>query len=127
MAYIRGAIAEVRVGMVSEDIKNLPAPFAEALNTFIKRARTRYDNDFITAGVELLISVVAERKDSGAWVKRPNALAAALELFVSELMDYKRPPLKKDLVKIYGISLRTLNKYYKIMFEDPGAGDHDAD
>jgi len=127
VAYIRGAIAEVRVGMVSEDIKNLPAPFAEALNTFIKRARTRYDNDFITAGVELLISVVAERKDSGAWVKRPNALAAALELFVSELMDYKRPPLKKDLVKIYGISLRTLNKYYKIMFEDPGAGDHDAD
>ena len=56
-----------------------------------------------------------------------SALAAALELFVSELMDYKRPPLKKDLVKIYGISQSTLNKYYKKMFEDPGTGDHDAD
>ena len=92
-----------------------------------QKARTRYDNDFITAGVELLISLVAERKDSGAWVQRPSALAAALERFVSELMDYKHPPLKKDLIKIYGVSLRTLNKYYKIFFEDPGVGDRDVD
>jgi tetratricopeptide (TPR) repeat protein len=127
VAYIKGAIAEVRVGTVSEDIKGLPAPFAEALNTFIKNAKTRYDDDFVSTGVELLVSIVSERNDSGAWVARPSALAAALELCVSELMDYKRPPLKKELVKIYGVSLITLNKYYRILFEDPDTGENDAD
>jgi hypothetical protein len=77
--------------------------------------------------VELLVSVVSERNDGGAWVARPAALAAALELGVSELMDYKRPPLKKELVALYGVSLITLNKYYRILFEGPDAGDRDAD
>ncbi len=127
VAYIKGAIAEVRVGTVSDDIKDLPKPYAEALNIFIKSVRTRYEDDFVSTGVDLLVSIVSERKDSGAWVARPEALAAALELGVSELMDYKRLPLKKELVKLYGISLITLNKYYRILFEDPDAGDHNAD
>jgi hypothetical protein len=127
VAYIKGAIAEVRVGTVSDDIKGLSKPYAEALNIFIRNARTRYDDDFISTGVELLVSIVSERNDNGAWVARPEALAAALELGVSELTDYKRPPLKKELVKLYGVSLITLNKYYRILFEDPDAGDHNAD
>ncbi len=127
VAYIKGAIAEVRVGTVSEDIKDLPKPYAEALNIFIKSVRTRYGDEFVTSGVELLVSIVGERNDGGAWVARPEALAAALELGVSELMDYKRPPLKKELVNMYGISLITLNKYYRIIFEDPHAGGFHAD
>ena len=37
VAYIKGAIAEVRVGSVSEDLKSLPEPYAEALDAFIRR------------------------------------------------------------------------------------------
>lgn len=127
VAYIKGAIAEVRVGTVSDDIKDLPGPYAAALNIFIKSVRERYDDDFLSTGVELLVSIAGERNDRGAWIARPEALAAALELGVSELMDYKRPPLKKELVRIYGVSLITLNKYYRIIFEDPETGDHNAD
>lgn len=127
VAYIKGAIAEVRVGSVSDDIKDLPAPYAAALNVFIKNVRTLYDDEFLSTGVELLVSIAGERNDGGKWIARPEALAAALELGVSELTDYKRPPLKKDLVKRYGISLITLNKYYRIIFEEPEMDGPDAD
>ncbi len=127
VAYIKGAIAEVRVGTVSDDMKDLPAPYAAALNIFIKSVRLRYNDDFLSTGVELLVSIAGERNDGGTWVARPEALAAALELGVSELMDYKRPPLKKELIKTYGISLITLNKYYRIIFEEPEMGDPNAD
>ena len=120
VAYIKGAIAEVRVGTVSEDIKKLPEPYAKALGFFIKNARERYDDSFVSSGVELLVSIVTESKDDGAWIVKPQALAAALELCISELMDDVAVPLKKELTQLYGISLTTLNKYYSKLFEDYG-------
>jgi len=127
VAYIRGAIAEVRVGAVSEDIKSLPAPFAEVLSSFIKQASSRYDDNFVSAGVDLLVSIVKARSDDGKWVRKPEGMAAALELFISELMDNVNLPLKKDLVRIYGVSLATINRYYDKLYEDIPGGDRRFD
>lgn len=120
VAYIKGSIAEVRVGTVSEDVKNLPQPYAQALAVFLKKVRDRYEDNFLSSGVELLVTIAKERDDNGSWVVKPQALAAALELCVSELMEDVRPPLKKELQRVYEISPTTLNKYYNMLFEDTG-------
>lgn len=120
VAYIKGSIAEVRVGTISEDIKTLPEPYAQALAIFIKKVRDRYEDSFLSSGLELLVTIAKERNDNGAWIAKPQALAAALELCVSELMEEKRPPLKKELQQLYEISPATLNKYYNMLFEDAG-------
>lgn len=120
VAYIKGSIAEVRVGTVSEDIKALPPQYAQALAIFIKNVRDRYEDSFLSSGVELLVTIAKERNDDGLWVSKPQALAAALELCVSELMENIRPPYKKELQQIYQISPATLNKYYNMLFEDVG-------
>ncbi len=120
VAYIKGSIAEVRVGTVSEDIKALPPQYAQALAIFIKNVRDRYEDSFLSSGVELLVTIAKERNDDGLWVLKPQALAAALELCVSELMENIRPPYKKELQQIYQISPATLNKYYNMLFEDVG-------
>ena len=120
VAYIKGAIAEVRVGTVSEDIKKLPEPYAHALGYYIKNTRERYEDSFVTSGIELLVSIVTERHDDGKWVVKPQALAAALELCTSELIDSVSIPLKKELTQLYGVSLTTLNKYYAKLFDDVG-------
>ncbi len=124
VAYIRGSIAEVRVGTVSEDLKTLPARYAEALTSFINHARPRYNDEFVTFGVEMLISVMKDRGDDGSWIATPEAFAAALELGASEVNEIARPPLKKELAGIYGISVSTLNKYYAILFDDDKGGRH---
>lgn len=119
VAFINGAIAEVRVGSVSEDIENLPKPYIETLNIFVKNARSRYDDAMITTGVEVLVSIFKNNGDDGKWITRPQALAAAVEFFACELLGQKMP-LKKELIKIYKTSLATLNKFYKIINKETG-------
>ena len=80
VAYIRGAIAEVR-GYGIGGYQGCP-PFAEALNTFIKSA-TRYDDDFITTGVELLVSMVSKGKTRGVG-QAYQRLACGAGAFVSD-------------------------------------------
>lgn len=125
VAYINGAIAEVRVGSMSEDIGNLPPPYAKALSIFVENAKDRYDDAFITAGAQLVMTIAKERNDEGVWIKKSEALAAALELCVSELLEIKRRPLKKELQQIYSVTLTTLNKYYNMLFERNGDGRFD--
>jgi tetratricopeptide (TPR) repeat protein len=127
VAYIRGAIVEVRVGSISEEIKNLPRPYAETLNSFVKNTRGRYSEEFITSGVELLTSFAKDRSDKGAWIQKPQAFAAALEFLVSEIDGTVKIPLKKDLMKRYGVSLTTINRYYDILTEEQPGGADDAD
>ncbi|MDD5017367.1 MAG: hypothetical protein PHO15_04610 [Eubacteriales bacterium] len=123
IAYIKGAIAEVRVGNVSEDLENIPKPYADALSYFIKNTQHRYDDDFVTSGVEILASIAKVKGDAGEWIKKPQALAAALEYYVSGILDKIIMPLKKDLVRIYGITPDTLNKYYDKLCEAPKEGE----
>lgn len=125
VAYINGAIAEVRVGSMSEDIGNLPQPYAKALSIFVENAKDRYDDAFISAGAQLVMTIAKERNDEGVWIKKSEALAAALELCVSELLEIKRRPLKKELQQIYSVTLTTLNKYYNMLFERNGDGRFD--
>lgn len=127
VAYIKGAIVEVRVGSISEEIKNLPRPYADTLNCFVKNTRGRYNEDFITSGVELLASFAKERGDKGGWISKPQAFAAALEFLVSEIDGKVDIPLKKDLIKRYGVSLTTINRYYDILNEEQESDEDDTD
>lgn len=127
VAYIKGSIAEVRVGTVSEDIKALPERYAQALGCFIKNVRPRYEDAFVSAGVELIVNIARDRADSGEWIAKPEGLAAALELCMSELMDDVRIPLKKELVQVYGVSLYTVNKHYEKLYENIPEGDSPID
>lgn len=123
VAYIKGSIAEVRVGTVSEDIKALPERYAQALGCYIKNVRPRYDDAFVSAGVELMVNIAKDKGDAGKWIVKPEALAAALELCVSELMEDVRIPMKKELVQVYGVTLQTINKYYQKLYENIPEGD----
>lgn len=115
VAYIKGAIVEVRVGSMSEEIKNLPKPYADTLNSFIAHTRGRCGEDFITSGIEFLISFAKEKNDSGAWITKPQAFAAAIEYVVSRLARNEEVPLKKELVSRYETSLATFNKYLAVL------------
>lgn len=116
VAYIKGAIAEVRVGSVSEDLKSLPELYAAALSEFINQARPRYNDEFVTVGVEMMLTIVKGRKDDGKWIKTPEAFAAALELHACEVTENIEPPFKRELSEVYGISVPTINKYYATLF-----------
>ena len=116
VAYIKGAIAEVRVGTVSEDLKALPERYADALSSFINHAHPRYNDEFVTIGVEMMLAIVKRRKDDGYWIKTPEAFAASLELHACEVTADVEPPYKKELLEVYGISLSTLNRYYAMLF-----------
>ncbi|MGI5849001.1 MAG: tetratricopeptide repeat protein [Christensenellales bacterium] len=126
VAYIRGNIVEVRVGSISEEIKNLPKPYADALDCFVKNTRQRYNDDFVASGVELLTSIAKERNDTGMWITKPQSFAAALEYCVSELVGNVDVPLKKDLIQRYGATIGTFNKYYNIIYEEPVKGEDDV-
>ncbi len=126
VAYIKGSIVEVRVGSISEEIRSLPRPYSDTLNCFIKHTRNKYADDFISSGIELLTSIAKDRGDSGVWIVRPQALAAALEYFICEIDGKVGIPLKKDLTKRYGTTLATLNKYYDMLCEQQ-LGEDDAD
>ncbi len=115
VAYIKGAIVEVRVGSISEEIKNLPKPYADALNDFIVHSRGRYGEDFISKGIEFIVSFAKEQNDSGDWITKPQAFAAALEYIVNGLVKSEDIPSKKELVDRYGTSLATFNKYLGIL------------
>ncbi len=117
VAYIKGAIAEVRVGTVSEDLKKLPQRYADALSSFISHARPRYNDEFVTLGVETMLSIVTAGKDDANWVKTPEAFAAALELRVCETAENIQLPSKRELAEVYGISVPTINKYYAKLIE----------
>lgn len=116
VAYIKGAIAEVRVGSVSEDLKSLPELYATALSEFINHARPRYNDEFVTVGVEMMLTIVKGRKDDGNWIRTPEAFAAALEMYVCEVTENIEPPSKRELSEVYGITTPTINKYYAKLF-----------
>ncbi len=118
VAYIKGSIAEVRVGTVSEDLKTLPKLYAEALTSFIGHTRPRYSDEFVTLGVELMLSVVKAKKDDGKWVRSVSAFAAALELRACEKSKKEETPTTSELMAVYGISPLTLKKYYRLMFDE---------
>ena len=123
IAYIKGAIAEVRVGNVADEIENIPKPYAAALSCFIRNAQYRYGDDFVTSGVEIMAALAKEKNDDGVWIKKPEALAGALECYVSGLFDSISRPLEKELAKVYGIGFDIINEYYDIMTKDTKEGD----
>lgn len=127
VAYIKGAIAEVRVGNLSDNIKNLPKKYEDTLNCFVKNTKQRYDDDFITMGIEILATVAKQRDDTGGWIVKPQAFAAALEYSVCKLREHVAIPLKKDLLQRYGTTLSTLNRYYDIIYNETKGGVDDAD
>lgn len=115
VAYIKGAIVEVRVGNISEEIKNLSKSYADTLNNFIMHSRGRYNEEFISAGIEFLVSFAKEQNDSGEWITKPQAFAAALEYVINGLAEREDIPSKKELISRYGTSLATFNKYLGIL------------
>lgn len=126
VAYIKGSIVEVRVGNVSEEIKNLPKPYADTINCFIKNTRAIYSDDFISSGIELLASMAKNRKDNGRWITRPQALAAAMEYYLNETKHDDELPQVSEMVKKYGTTITTFNKFYDIICQEQ-KGKDDAD
>ena len=127
VAYIKGAIVEVRVGNISDEIKKLPKPYADVLNHFIKNTKQRYNDAFVASGVELVAAIAKEKKDNGKWIQKPQAFAAALEYCISEIDGKSKTPMKKELLKRYGTTLGSLNKYYDIIYEASLGDENDAD
>ncbi len=127
VAYIKGAIAEVRVGSVSEDIGNMAKPYTEVLGHYIKCTRDLYDSEVMASGVELLATIAKLRSDDGAWITRPKAFAAALELYICEISGLTDVPTKKELIERYQVTLGSLNRYYHIVDAYLEEGDGDAD
>ena len=127
IAYIKGAIAEVRVGNVTEDIGEMAKPYADALGVFVKNTRNLYNSEIMTAGVELLATIAKLRSDDGEWITRPQAFAAALEMCICEISDAVTPPTFKELTQRYEITHKALEHYYHIIYEYLEEGDDYTD
>jgi tetratricopeptide (TPR) repeat protein len=125
VAYIKGAIAEVQVGSVSEDLKSLPEPYAAALDHFIRVARSRQEDGVITAGVELLVAIAKKKNDKGEWIRKPEALAAAVEYATAQGADHVKAFTQQQVAKVYGVSVGTVSRYLGILYEvmEDGAAD----
>lgn len=117
VAYIKGAIAEVRVGNVSEDLKSLPEPYAEALDCLIRSARRRQEDGVITAGLEMIVAVAKRKNDGGEWIRTPQALAAALEYNAICHVAEANILTQKELAEIYQVSISTLGRYSAVIHE----------
>lgn len=117
VAYIKGAIAEVRVGSVSEDLKTLAEPYAAALDHFIRTARQRQDDSVITSGVELLVMVSKHKGDKGGWIRKPEVLAAALEYVALHRTQGAALLTQKQIAEIYHIAVPTLSRYCALIYE----------
>ena len=117
VAYIKGAIAEVRVGSVSEDLKALPELYAEVLDQFIRTARRRQEDNVITAGVELLVMVAKHKGDSGQWIRKPEGFAAALEYVSMHRVHGGLLLTQKQLAEIYHVAIPTLGRYCTVIYE----------
>jgi tetratricopeptide (TPR) repeat protein len=125
VAYIKGAIAEVRVGNVSEDLKSLAEPYAEALDHFIRSAKIRQGDGVITAGVELLVTIAKRMNDRGEWIGKPEALAAATEYIATQYAENATVLTQRQLAQLYGVSIGTLSRYLGIIHREMENGDTD--
>ncbi len=125
VAYIKGSIAEVRVGSVSEDLKALAEPYAEALDIFIRNARRRKEDGVITGGVELLVTVARQKADRGEWVRKPEALAAALEYVAMHRADEAHMLTQPQIAEVYQVALSTLRRYCAVIYEVTENGETD--
>lgn len=127
VAYIKGAIAEVRVGNVSEDIEQLPKPYTDALAKFIPKAQSAKRENLITSGIEALVTIAKNDSSNGEWIKSPAAFAAALEYYVCSLLRIEDMPTKKQLIKKYETSLVTFNRYLARIVENKLMDEDNAD
>ena len=127
IAYVKGSIAEVRVGNVTEDISKMAKPYADALGFFVKNTRKLYSSEIMTAGVELIATIAKLRGDDGKWIKHPQAFAAALELCICHISDIAKAPTFKQLSQRYDITRSTFNRYYQTIAEYLEEGDDYAD
>lgn len=125
VAYIKGAIAEVRVGNVTDDLKSLAEPYAKALDRFIRGARDRQSDGVITAGVELLVTIAKRMNDRGRWIGKPEALAAAMEYIATQYAENATAVTQRQLAELYGVSIGTLNRYLGIIHKEMENGEAD--
>jgi hypothetical protein len=116
VAYIKGAIAEVRVGSVSEDLKALPEPYAEALDCFIRTVRRRQEDGVITAGLELLVTVAKRKSDKGEWIRKPQVFAAALEYVAIRRAQEAALLTQNQIAEIYQVAVPTLRRYCSVIY-----------
>ena len=117
IALIKGEFAEVRIDTATSKINELANKYIDTLNIFMHSGINRYDEKTITAGVELFVTFAAEKSEGAGWIKRPQALAAALEIITCEKLGIETAISKTQLAKIYGTTVVSINKYYEIFAE----------
>ena len=127
VAFIKGSIAEVRVGNLSENLENMNKPYADALDWYIRNTKHINNSEVMTAGVEIVARIAKYKNDDGVWIALPQAFAAALELYVCETSGLAATPARKDLVQRYKVSHGELSRYYHMICEYLEEGDDDAD
>lgn len=125
IALIKGEFAEVRIDTASSRINELANKYLNALNIYMRVCANRLDKKNITAGIEFLINFASEKGADTSWIRRPEALAGALELVIRKQKSLKSES-KKRLAELYGTTAATITKYYKIIMEyEPYGGEKD--
>ena len=124
IALIKGEFAEVRIDTASSKINDLANKYLDTLNLFMRRCIKRHEEKTITSGVELFISFASKKGSDAAWIRRPEALAAALELVTCEKLSLKKES-KARLATLYSTTAATITRYYNILKEtEPYGGEN---
>lgn len=125
IALIKGEFAEVRIDTASSRINELANKYLDALNIFMRVCVKRLEEKTITAGIELLINFASKKGADASWIRRPEALAAALELVICEQTG-KKSESKRRLADLYGTTAATITRYYNTIMEyEPYGGEKD--
>lgn len=127
IALINGDFSEVRIDTATSKVNKLNDIYIETINHFMRSSVGRLSENAITAGVELLISFAANTGDKGEWIKRPQALAAAIELAVRKSFRGEKRASKTDIARIYKTTTGTINKYYDILSKHNHLGGESSD
>ncbi|MBT3319927.1 MAG: tetratricopeptide repeat protein [Clostridia bacterium] len=127
IALIKGDFAEVRIDTAASKVNKLDDIYIETINHFMRSSVGRLSEPAITAGVELFIAFAGKIGDEGKWIKRPQALAAAIELAVRESHSGEKHSSKTDIARIYKTTIGTINKYYDILSKHSLTGGEQSD
>jgi len=119
MAYMNDNVVEIRVNSKDLKDKEIPAVYQEVVDISIDGMKTKYKQ-----GYEIVIKriwkvfISSAQPDSLPKIKKPEAWAAALELFYCSVKGFKAN--KSDIAKRYNITYSTLTNNFSVLMKALG-------
>lgn len=119
ISYANGSLVEIVVSMFPDELKYMPEAHKNVVYAIVQRIQEyKKSEEYIRSVIRIWKEYTENVPDAKIRENRPEPWAAALELYANMQSGIKTT--KKQLCADYGISLKTLNRYYSMLKEGLG-------